>query len=175
MSFKKKAGILRTSFSRIFHDDLQLFLQNSDLAEANWTKQFRTRNHFVKKSVKGLKMTLTCWIWTMLTTVDFVGHLLHFLSLKIWPPNVELSFCQVDCPCQNLSCIAAASKELILWQSTLRWFFVGYCIVNRLVSKESPRPAVYTTWKIWKKTVKHNFGMKNKIGHFFEPPCIMLE
>ena len=36
-----------------------------------------------------------------------------------------------------------------------------------IVSKESPRPAVYTIWKIWKKIVKHNFGMKNKIGSFF--------
>ena len=40
----------------------------------------------------------------------------------IWPPNVELSFCQVHCSCQNLSCIAAVSEELILWQSTSALF-----------------------------------------------------
>ena len=41
---------------------------------------------------------------------------------------------------------------------------IGCCAVNHpvgciLMSKESPRPAVYTTWKIWKKIVKHNFGI----------------
>ena len=49
--------------------------------------------------------------------------------------------------------------------------FICCCILQRpvgsiLVSKESPRPAVYTTWKIWKKIVKHNLGMKNKIVSF---------
>ena len=42
--------------------------------------------HFVKISVKGLKMTLACWIWTiwtMSTTVAFVGHLPHFLLSEI--------------------------------------------------------------------------------------------
>ena len=76
---------------------------------------------FVNISFKGLKMTLACWIWmiwTILTTVAFVWHLLHLLSPQIWPPNVELTFYQVHCSCQNLSCIAAVSEELILWQST---------------------------------------------------------
>ena len=81
---------------------------------------------FVKISVKGLKMTLACWIWMismMLTTVAFVGHLLHFLSPEIWPRNDELPFYQVHCSCQNLYCIAAVSEELILWQSIPRWFY----------------------------------------------------
>ena len=85
----------------------------------------QNEKHFMKISVKGLKMTLACWIWTiwtMLTTVAFVRHLLQFLCPEIWPPNVELSFYQVDCSCQNLSCIASVSQELILWQSMPRWF-----------------------------------------------------
>ena len=50
---------------------------------------------------------------------------------------------------------------------------IGCCVINRpvgsiLVSKESPRSAVYKTWKKWnKKIVKHNFGMKNKIGSIY--------
>ena len=69
-------------------------------------------------SVKGLKMTLACWIWTiwtMWTTVAFVEHLQHFLPAKIWPPNIELFFYRVHYSCQNLSCIASVSEELILW------------------------------------------------------------
>ena len=34
---------------------------------------------------------------------------------QTWSPNVELSFYQVHRSCQNLSCIAAVSEELILW------------------------------------------------------------
>ena len=45
------------------------------------------------------------------------GHLPHFLSPEIWSPNVELSFCQVHCSWQNLSCIATVSEVLILRQS----------------------------------------------------------
>ena len=53
--------------------------------------------------------------------------------------------------------------------------FIRCCIVNHpagsiLVLKESSRSAVYTTWKIWKSIVKHNFGMKSKMGSFFGPP-----
>ena len=41
-------------------------------------------------------------------------HLPNFLSSEIWPRNVELSFHQLNCSCQNLSCIAAVLEELIL-------------------------------------------------------------
>ena len=58
--------------------------------------------------------------WNDVDHCGLCGHLLHFLSPEIWPPNVEWSFCQVHCPYQNLSCIAAVSVEIILWQSTLR-------------------------------------------------------
>ena len=46
--------------------------------------------------------------------VGLCGHQPHFRSSEIWPPNVELSFHQVHCSCQNLSCIATVSEELIL-------------------------------------------------------------
>ena len=52
--------------------------------------------------------------------VGLCGHLPHFLSSEIWPSNVELSFQQVHCCCQNLSCIDAVLEELILRQSTPR-------------------------------------------------------
>ena len=41
------------------------------------------------------------------------------LSSEIWPPNVELSFHQAHCSCQNLSYITAV-LELILRQRTPR-------------------------------------------------------
>ena len=36
-----------------------------------------------------------------------------------------------------------------------------------LVSKKSLRPAVYTTWKIWKKNWKTQFWDEKQIGYFF--------
>ena len=45
---------------------------------------------------------------------------IEHLPSEIWPPNVELSFYQVHCSCQNLSCIVAVSEELIWRQSTRR-------------------------------------------------------
>ena len=153
---------------------LSSFLTKFRSCRGKLIKIKQNEKHFVKISVKGLKMTLACWIWTIwkvLTTVAFVGHLLHFLSPAIWPPSVELSFYQVHCSCQNLSCIASVRRTDFVAKYT-SMIFIGCCVVNRpvgsiLVSKESPRPAVYTTWKIWKKIVKQNFEMKNKIGRFW--------
>ena len=102
---------------------LSFFLTKFRSCRGKLIKIKQNKKHFMKISVKGLKMTLVCWIWTiwMSTTLVFVGHLLHLLSPEIWPPNVELPFYQVNCSCQNLSCIAAVSEGLILWQSTPQW------------------------------------------------------
>ena len=88
-------------------------------------KMKQSEKHFVEILVKELKMSMACWIWriwTISTTLAFVGHLLHFLSPKTWPPNVELPFYEVHCSSQNLSSINATSEELILWQNMLRRF-----------------------------------------------------
>ena len=71
------------------------FLKKFRSCRDNLIKIKQKEKHFVKISAKGLKMTLDCWIltiWTIWTTVPFVGHLLHFLPADIWLPNVELSF-----------------------------------------------------------------------------------
>ena len=123
--FQKKLAFWEHQFWGSSVMTLSCFLTKFRSCRGKLIKIKQNEKHFVKISVKGLKMTLACWIWMismMLTTVAFVGHLLHFLSPKIWPPNVEFSFHQIHCPCQNLSCIATVSEELILWQSTPRWF-----------------------------------------------------
>ena len=43
--------------------------------------------------------------------LDLCEHLPHFLSFENWPPNVELSFHQVHCFCQNLSWIEQCQKN----------------------------------------------------------------
>ena len=93
-----------------------------------------------------------------LNDVAVVEHLLLFLSPEIRLLNVDLSFYQVHCSCQNLPCIAAVLEELILWQSTpqryttllhlndiLPCYVLNRSVESILVSKESPRTVVYTT------------------------------
>ena len=70
----------------------------------------------------------------------------------------------LHCRCVRRTDFVAKYASMI----SLRCYFVP--VGSILVSKESPRPDVYTTWEIWKKIVKHNFGMKSKIGRFFGPP-----
>ena len=59
---------------------LSSFLTKFRSCRGKLIKIKQNEKDFVKISVKGLKMTLACWIWTiwtMLTTVAFLGHLLH--------------------------------------------------------------------------------------------------
>ena len=121
--FHKKLGFREHQFWRSSMMTLSSFRTKFWSCRGKLIKIKQNDKQFVKISLKGLKITLACWIWiiwTMLAIVAFVGHLLRFLSPEIWPPNVELSFCQVYCSCQNVSCIAAVSEELILCQKN--WF-----------------------------------------------------
>ena len=70
-----------------------------------WDRTCRFSGGFLKESANS-KYSQELW----LNDVDhcvFCGHLPHFVSPEMWPPNVALSFYQVHCSCQNLSCIAA--------------------------------------------------------------------
>ena len=110
----------------------------------------QNKKHFVKISVNRLKMTLTCWIWTMLTTVAFVGHCYTF-CLKRW---IVLLSGTLFLPKSLLHCRCVRRTDFVAKYASV--IFTGCCVVSRpvgsiLVSRESPRPAVYITWKIWKK------------------------
>ena len=116
----------------------------------------------MKISIQGLKMTLACWIWTiwMSTTVAFVGHLPHFLSSKIWSPNVEL------CPSIRYTVPAKISPEFPLCQKN--WFCGKACLNDfypLLHSKSS-------SWiHISIKRMSTTLGWKAKLGAFLGPPC----
>ena len=64
----------------------------------------------------------------------------------------------IHCFFQNLSCIAGV-RRTDFEAKYASMIFIDCCIINRpvgsiLASKESPRPAVYTTRKMWKKSRK---------------------
>ena len=122
--FQKKLAFWEHKFCGSSMMTLSSFLTKFRSCKGKLIKIKQNEKHFEDVS-QSIDNDLACWIWTiwtMLTTVAFVVHLLHLLSPDIWPRNVELTFYQVYCSCQNLSCIVAVSEELIFWQSSPQWF-----------------------------------------------------
>ena len=124
---------------------------------------------FVNISFKGLKMTLACWIWmiwTMLTT----GLCAASATLAV-SPNLATK-CWIDflsgtlfLPKSLLHCRCVRRTDFMAKYTLI--IFTCCCIVNHsfgsiLMSKESRRPAVYTTWGTWKKNCKIQLWDENQ-------------
>ena len=88
----QETGISKISILRILHDDLKLFLYKIQISQRQTDENNSERETFCED-----------------------------ISQRI-ENDTELFFYQVHCSCQSLFCIAAVSQELILWQSTPRWF-----------------------------------------------------
>ena len=67
---------------------LSSFLTKFRSCRGKLIKIKQNQKHFMKISVKGLKMTLAYWIWAIWTMLAFAGPLLYFLSPEFWPPNI---------------------------------------------------------------------------------------
>ena len=168
--FHKKLAFQEHQFWGSSMMTLSSFLTKFWSCRGKLIKIKQNKKHFVKISVNRLKMTLTCWIWTMLTTVAFVGHCYTF-CLKRW---IVLLSGTLFLPKSLLHCRCVRRTDFVAKYASV--IFTGCCVVSRpvgsiLVSRESPRPAVYITWKIWKKNCKTTLGWKTKQGAFFGPPC----
>ena len=172
----QETGILRTSVLRILHDDFKLFCYKIQILQRQTDQNKAERETFCEDISQRNENDPGLLDLNDLNHVDHSGHggasatrpVSRNLTTKHW---IVLLWDTLFLPKPLLHCrcdFVAKYASMI---------FIYCCVVNRLfgsilVSKESPRPAVYTTWKLWKKFVKHNFGMKNKIGCFFGPHCI---
>ena len=100
--------------------------------------------------------------------VSLCGHLPHFRSSKIWSPNIELSFhWTLLLPKSFLHCHCVRRTDFAPKYASMT--FICCCLVQHpvrsiLVSKESPRLTLCTTWKIWKKSCKTQFGKGRFLG-----------
>ena len=177
--FHKKLGFRGHQFWGSSMMTLSSFLTKFWSCRGKLIKIKQNEKQFVKISLKGLKITLACWIWmiwTMLATAAFCGASATFpvsrnLATKHWIVLVSgtlfLSKCLLHCRCVRRTDFVAKYTSMIL---------IGCCVVNRpvgsiLVSKESPRPAVFTTWKIWKKNCKiHFWDEKQNRALFLDHP-----
>ena len=113
---------------------LSSFLTKFRSCRGKLIKTKQNEKHSVRISVRRLKMTLACWIWTiwkMLTTVTFVGHLLHFLS-------PQFGHQALNCPSIRYIVPAKISPALPLCQKN--WFCgkVHLDDFYRLLCSESP-------------------------------------
>ena len=171
----QETGISRKTVLRIIHDDLKLFpykiqisQRQTDLNKAEWETFYedisqRIENNPGLLDLNNLNDVDHCGLCGTSATLAVsqnlaTKHWIIFLSGTLF-----LSKSLLHCCCVRRTDFVAKYASMI---------FIHCCVANRpvgsiLVSKESPRPAVYTTWKIWKILVKHNFGMENKIGCFF--------
>ena len=153
---------------------LSSFLTKFRSWEANWSKQSRTRNilwGYQSEDWKwpwlvGFERFERCWPLWPLWGICYTSCLPN-LATKRW---IVLLSGTLFLPKSLLLCHCVRRTDFVAKYTSM--IFIGCCVVNRpvgsiLVSKESPRPAVHTTWKIWKQIVKQNFEMKNKIGRFW--------
>ena len=111
------------------------------------------------KAFRQILYILRNYGWAMSITVAFVD-ICHTSCLP------KFGHQMLNCPSVRYIVPAKISPALSLFQKY--WFF-GKVRVNDFypLLRSIASSAVYTTWKIWKKIVKHNFRMKNKIGRLF--------
>ena len=168
-------GISRTSVLRILHDDLKvfrykirIFQRQTDQNKAEWETfcediSQRIENDPGLLGLNNFNKGDHCCLCGPPATLPVSQNLATKRSIVLlW----DTSFL----PKSLLHCHGVRRTDFVAKYASMN--FIRCCVVNRpfgciLVSKETPRPAVYTTWKVRNKTVKQNFGMKNKIGLFF--------
>ena len=125
---------------------------------------------FVKENPDGKKNYSERWtisaLWASASQFGNWASAFRNLATKRW---IVLPLGTLFLPKSFLYCRCVRRTDFASKYASM--IFIHSCVAYRplgsiLVSKESPRPTVYTAWKISKKIVKHNLGMKNKIGRF---------
>ena len=171
----QETGISRLSVLRILHDDLKFFPYKIQIWQRQTDQNKAERETFCEGVNQRIENDPSLLDLNDLNNVDHCGPCgasatfpdPRNLATKRW---IVLLSGTLFLPKSLLNCRCVRRTDFVAKYVSM--IFIGCCVLNRplestLVSKESPRPAVYTTWKIWKIIIKHNFGMKNKIGRFF--------
>ena len=168
-------GISRTSVLRILHDDLKLFPYKIQILQRQTNRNKAERKTFCEdisqriendpglSDLNDLNDVDHCGLCGTSVTLPVSRNLVTKRWIVLLSGTLFLPKSFRHCRCVRRIDFVAKYVSMI---------FISCCVVNCpvgsiLVSNESPRPAVCTTWKIFKKFVKHNFEMKNKMGRFF--------
>ena len=152
-------GISRTSVLRILHDDLKLFPYKIQILQRQTDQNKAERETFCEDISQRIENDPGLLDLNDLNDVDNNGlcgasatlPVFRNLATKRW---IVLLSGTLFLPKSLLHFGCVGRTDFVAkYASTI---VIGCCVVNRpagsiLVSKESPRPVVYTTWKIWKK------------------------
>ena len=155
----QETGISRTWVLRILHDDLKLLPYKIQILQRQTYQNKAEREIFCEDTSQRIENDPELLDLNDLNDVDhcdLCGASATFsvsrnLATKRWivvlSGTLFLAKSLLRCCCVRRIDFAAKYASMI---------FMGFCVENGpvgsiLVSKESPRPAVYTTWKIWKK------------------------
>ena len=171
----QETGILRTSVLRILHDDLRLFPYKIQILQRQTDQNKAERETFCKDISQRIENGPGLLDLNNLNDVDHCGlcgasatlPVSRNLATKRW---IVLPSDTLSLPKSLLHCHCVRRTDFVTKYTSM--IFIGCCVVNRpvgsiLVSKESLRPAVYTTRKMWKKFCKIQLWDKKKIGRFF--------
>ena len=152
-------GISKTSVLRILHDDLKLFPYKIQILQRQTDQNKAERETFCEDISQRIENDPGLLDLNDLNDVDNNGlcgasatlPVFRNLATKRW---IVLLSGTLFLPKSLLHFGCVGRTDFVAkYASTI---VIGCCVVNRpvgsiLVSKESPRPVVYTTWKIWKK------------------------
>ena len=124
-AFSQETGISRTSILRILHDDLKLFPYKIQILQRQTDQNKAELETFYEDISQKFENDPGLLDLNDLNDVNHSGlcgasaTLLFCGASATLPVSQNLTtkpFYQVHCSCQNLTCIAAVSEKLILWQ-----------------------------------------------------------
>ena len=165
----QETGISIISVLRVLHDDFKLFCYKIQILQKQTDQNKTERETFCEDisqriendpgllDLNDLDNVDYCILCGASTTLPVSQNLatkrwIVFLSGTLFPQKSLL-----HCRCVRRSDFMAKYELMIS---------IDCYVVNRPV-----RSILVPPEKYGKKIVKHNFGMKNKIGRFFGPPC----
>ena len=155
----QETGILRKSFLRMLHDDLKLFPYKIQVLQRQTAQNKAERETFCKDINERIENYPSSLDLNDLNHVDHCGYCAASTTLAV-SPNLATKF-WIDLlsgtlflPKSLLHCRCVRRTDFVAKYTLI--IFTCCCVVNHsfrsiLVSKESHRPAVYTTWEIWQK------------------------
>ena len=133
-AFSQETGISRTSILRILHDDLKLFPYKIQILQRQTDQNKAELETFYEDISQKFENDPGLLDLNDLNDVNHSGlcgasaTLLFCGASATLPVSQNLTtkpFYQVHCSCQNLTCIAAVSEKLILWQIMPQWFLLA--------------------------------------------------
>ena len=164
----QETGTSRTSVLRILHDDLKLFPYKIQILQRQTDQNKAERENFCGDISQRIENDPGLLDLNDLNNIDRCGLCGASVTLSVSRNLVTKSWIvllsgRLFLPKSLLHCHCIRRTDFVAKYASM--IFIGCYTVNRpvgsiLVSKDSLRCAVYTTWKLWKKIIKQLWDEK---------------